>query len=434
SRRFIQPIGRGDGGPWHASTTPIDLSDMRTTGAQPVTGASPGGTREPDTAFGRGAAPGTGGPGTTGGTASAPPAVIVAATATSASPSDRVSGTDRSAAPAGEANAPACTTAQQRLSGECQRQAELEALGGALQRCAQAARDEQPACLFSERVKSLLQLRERDDRLVSLALQSREARQAVLPGIRRKWALVIGVEQYPKVQLGGQSVRMPNAGNDARAIASELRSTFGYITSELVSPTRPQVVQRLNMLAAIAQPHDSLLVFFSGYGFAVANDADAVWALSDADPQDGRTVLSHADLARLLTLIDAQQVALISDSTLAGQLRAKAVDYNPNAAPDAAGLLERRAMVALTSGGSLPMASASNQGLSDFAAQLLGVLRRVSTWHVGGRIFREVQGPLIQAGRPFVPQYGAASENLHQPRADYVFERRQLDQAAGTRP
>jgi hypothetical protein len=80
--------------------------------------------------------------------------------------------------------------------------------------------------------------------------------------------------------------------------------------------------------------------------------------------------------------------------------------------------------VALTSGGNLPLGSVAAQGMSDFAAQLVSVLRRVTTWHVGGRIFREVQAPLIQAGRPFVPQYGAASESLHQLHADYLFEPR----------
>jgi hypothetical protein len=256
----------------------------------------------------------------------------------------------------------------------------------------------------------------------------------VLPEIRRKWALVIGVEHYPKVEVGGQSVRMPSAGNDARAIARELRDGFGYITSGLVNPTRAQVVQRLNMLAAVAQPRDSILVFFSGYGFTVAQGEDAVWALSDADPKDGRTVLSHADLARLLGLLDARQVALISDSTLAGRLRVKSLDYDPKAAPDASGLLDRRAIVALTSGGNLPLGSLAGQGLSDFASQLMSVLRRVTTWHVGGRIFREVQAPLIRAGRPFVPQYGAASESLHQLRADYLFERRELERDAPPKP
>ena len=270
--------------------------------------------------------------------------------------------------------------------------------------------------------------------LLSITLQPREARRTTLPDIRRKWALVIGIEHYPKVELGGQSVRMPSAGHDARAVAAELRSGFGYTTSELVNPTRAQVVLRLNMLAAVAQPSDSLLVYFSGYGFTIAQGDDAVWALSDADPHDGRTVLSHVDVARLLGLIDARQVALVSDSTLAGRLRVKAVDYNPLAAPDAGGLLDRRATVALTSGGNLPLGTIQGQGLSDFASQLVSVLRRVKTWHVGGRIFREVQAPLIQAGRPFVPQYGVASERLHELRGDYIFERRELEGDAQAKP
>lgn len=329
---------------------------------------------------------------------------------------------------------PTCVTPQQRLSGECQRQAELDGLRDALQRCAVLSRDQQPACLFSEQVKLQLQQRERDAQLLTLALQTREARRAVLPQIRRKWALVIGVDTYPNVTVAGQTVRMPSAGHDARAVGRALRTDFGYITSELVNPTRAQVVQRLNMLTAIAQPHDSLLVFFSGYGFSVTDGEDAVWALTDADPQNGRTVLSHADLARLLELIDARQVALVSDSALASRLRVKAVDYDPKAAPDAAGLLGRRATVALTSGGNLPVGSVTGQGLSDFATQLLIVLRRVNPWHIGGRIFREVQTPLIQAGRPFVPQYGAASAQLHEQRGDYVFERRELEREGSARP
>ncbi len=365
------------------------------------------------------------------GAAGAPPAVIVASAAT---PEQLIAMAPTAAAANAPGRAPVCETPKQQLSGECQRQTELDALRGALQRCAAEARDKQPACLFSEQVKFHLQQRQREERLLSITLHEQEARQATLPEIRRKWALVIGVEHYPKVVLSGQPVRMPSAGHDARAVAAELRGGFGYITSELVNPSRAQVVQRLNMLAAVAQPNDSLLIFFSGYGFSIAQGDDAVWALSDADPHDGRTVLSHADLAKLLGLIDARQVALISDSSLAGRLRVKPVDYNALAAPDALGLLDRRATVALTSGGNLPLSTLQGQGLSDFAAQLVGVLRRVKTWHVGGRIFREVQTPLIQAGRPFVPQYGAASESLHQQRADYIFERRELQAETPAKP
>ena len=416
---------------------PINLSNLLSTSG-PITetafiaGAGGGG--------GAGGAAGAGGGGGPGavlgagavGPSSAPPAVLVAA-ATVPPPTVAASPGKPSGGSTGIAG-PTCITPQQRISGECQRQAELDGLRDALQRCGVLSRDQQPTCLFSERVKFQLQQRERDAQLLTLSLQTRESRRAVLPDIRRKWALVIGVDEYPKVTVGGQTVRMPSAGHDARAVGRALRTDFGYITSELVNPTRSQVVQRLNMLAAIAQPHDSLLVFFSGYGFSVAQGEDAVWALSDADPQDGRTVLSHADLARLLELIDARQVALISDSTLAGRLRVKPVDYDPKAAPDAAGLLGRRATVALTSGGNLPLGSVTGQGLSDFATQLLSVLRRVNTWHIGGRIFREVQAPLIQAGRPFVPQYGAASTQQHEQRGDYVFERRELEREGSTRP
>ncbi len=365
--------------------------------------------------------------------AGAPPAVIVAG-------GDKLGDLNAlaptAAGPSPASAEPVCVTPTQQLSGECRRQAELAALREVQRHCAQEPREKQASCLFSQQVKAQLQQREREARLLSLVLRPQEPRQATLHDIRRKWALVIGIDHYPKVVLkDGQAARIPSAGNDARAVAAELRDNFGYITSALVNYSRAEVVQRLNMLAAVAQPNDSLLIFFSGYGFGIGpGDDAAVWALSDADSQDPRSVLSHADLARLLELIDARQAALISDSAMGGRLRAKAVDYNPLVAPDAGGLLDRRATVAMTSGGNLPRAMSKDEGLSEFTAQWLSVLRRVKTWHVGGRVFREVHASMEKDGKVHLPGYGAASNELHQVRADYIFERRVLEREAPSKP
>lgn len=258
---------------------------------------------------------------------------------------------------------------------------------------------------------------------VSPLFNFRRVRSATLPQIEHKVAVLIGVDDYQDNSIP----RLTHAVGDAQAMSELFMQRLGYETVSLSSPTRSAVVATLNRLALEMGPRDSVLVYFAGHGAVVeaegAGKGEGYWLLGDSQATKPETWLSNADIARLLGVIDAQQVALISDSCYSGRLASGTrIGVNPDLG-DAGRILSRRAEVVMSSGGNEPVFDAGKNGHSPFAWNLLDTLGQTSGWTPGGRIFQRVR---FQVARelPQHPQYAAAAN--HQADADYLFEQRQL--------
>ncbi len=249
-------------------------------------------------------------------------------------------------------------------------------------------------------------------------------RQAALPQITRKLALLIGASQY-------QDPRMPslaNAVGDARAVGDLLENQLGYDTLVIDNASRASVVAALNQLVLEAGPHDSVVIYYAGHGELVdgkgPGDSHGYWQLVDSRPDKPESWLSNSDIARLVNEIGASQVALISDSCYSGALargeRLRAVPGTPNPAT----LLAGRSVVVMSSGGNEPVFDSGKDGHSPFAWNLMNTLKKVSGWQPGGNVFERVRFGVARE-LPQRPQYAAAAG--HQEGGDYLFERRQLD-------
>jgi filamentous hemagglutinin family protein len=261
----------------------------------------------------------------------------------------------------------------------------------------------------------------------SLALLVPDLRQhriktAALPQIRRKLAVVIGVDRYADPSMPP----LANAVRDARAMANLFENTLGYETLLLENASKSAVVSALNRLTLLLGPNDSAVIYYAGHGYLLESTHLGYWQLADSDAKVPETWLSNTDIGRLIARMSASQIALISDSCYSGSLvsderiRAKPTTLDP------APLLASKAVVVMSSGGNEPVADEGKQGHSPFAWNLMGALKQVASWQPGGNVFERVRFAVARE-LPQRPQYGASSVAGHQPGSDYLFEQRQFE-------
>ncbi len=252
--------------------------------------------------------------------------------------------------------------------------------------------------------------------------ERRGVRQATLPQIQRKIAVVVGIDQYADARIP----RLANSVRDAQAVAQRLETALGYETVVLENPTKAALFRVLNRLTAESSPQDSVVLYYAGHGELVPQTGLGYWQPSDADATRPETWVSNSDINRVLRGIGASQVALVSDSCFSGSLVSETRIRGISPTQDPAALLARRAAVVMSSGGNEPVADAGRNGHSPFAFSLMQALERVPAWRPGSNLFEQVR---FQVARqlPQRPQYGASGQGGHEPGADYVFEQRQLE-------
>ncbi|HLL74999.1 MAG TPA: caspase family protein [Pyrinomonadaceae bacterium] len=131
----------------------------------------------------------------------------------------------------------------------------------------------------------------------SKAAQAALAQVSALPGRQKRYALVIGVDQYADPQV----VPLAGASNDARLLADALVRYAGFPAEHVIllttnrspdwQPTRSNVLRKLSNLAGVV-PKDGLLLFsFAGHG--VERNSQAFLLPSDAQVSDDVNLLEN---------------------------------------------------------------------------------------------------------------------------------------------
>ncbi|HEX8147835.1 MAG TPA: caspase family protein [Pyrinomonadaceae bacterium] len=120
---------------------------------------------------------------------------------------------------------------------------------------------------------------------------------AQLPSGAKRWALVIGVDDYKDSQIGA----LRGAANDARVLADALKRYAGFPADQVVlmttdqpeerQPTRVNILRRLSNLASVVPKDGLLLVSFSGHG--MERGGYAYLLPSDAQITDDVTFLEE---------------------------------------------------------------------------------------------------------------------------------------------
>lgn len=246
-----------------------------------------------------------------------------------------------------------------------------------------------------------------------------QAKAATLPQIQRKLALVIGIDNHTDRRVPG----LDNARADATAVADVLTRRLGYETTLLTDGTRATILGQLNRLALEARAADSVVIYYAGHGSLIEKTGLGYWQPADADADRPETWIANADIGRVIGLISSNQVALISDSCYSGKLVTGERIRPADQLVSAARLLDRKAAVVMSSGGSEPVADSGKNGHSTFAWSLMRAIEKVGPWRPGANVFEQVRFAVARE-LPQRPQYGAALAGGHQAGADYVFESR----------
>ena len=287
--------------------------------------------------------------------------------------------------------------------------------------CENEAELEQGDCLVTDELRKYVQ-ETREVR--KLARESRRAvRQAAVPEIERKVAVLIGNDNYADRTIP----TLENAGADAKAVGRLLQETLGYDTVLLTDATKQSVIRTLNRLALETGPNDSVIVYYAGHGEAIENGKTGYWIMNDSTADRPQSWLSNGDVSRLLGRISAKQLMLVSDSCFSGAFVGGERVTRPNAA-DPRGLLDRKAAVVMSSGGNEPVSDDGREGHSSFAWHFMDLLRKVRDWNLGVSVFETLKTE-VSKDVPQTPQYGASRFAGHEGNTDYLFERREVEKA-----
>ncbi|PYS90345.1 MAG: hypothetical protein DMF64_15340, partial [Acidobacteria bacterium] len=181
------------------------------------------------------------------------------------------------------------------------------------------------------------------DRGISKELSAQDAARALslvqtLPGQTKRFALIIGVDQYSDPQVVG----LGGAANDARLLADSLVRNAGFPADQVVllasdqpeerKPTRGNILRRLSNLAAVV-PKDGLLLFsFAGHG--IERNSQAFLLPSDAQVSDDVNLLEQTAI-NVVTIKDwirktgVSQVLLLLDACRNDPSAGRAAADNP---------------------------------------------------------------------------------------------------------
>ena len=144
-----------------------------------------------------------------------------------------------------------------------------------------------------------------------------------LPARSKRYALVIGVDQYSDRQIG----TLWGASNDARALADALVRYAGFPEDQVIllasdqplerQPTRTRILHRLSNLAAVVPKDGLLLVSFSGHG--IERSGQAFLLPSDAQVSNDvsfmeETAVSVSRMKERIRAANVRQVLILLDA------------------------------------------------------------------------------------------------------------------------
>lgn len=206
----------------------------------------------------------------------------------------------------------------------------------------------------------------------------------------RYHALVIGNDRYRELPALNTAIA------DAQAIAEVLEQRYGFKVTRLIDADRYQILSALNLLRETLTDQDNLLVYYAGHGELDKVNMRGHWLPVDAERSNSANWISNVAITDILNAMAARQVLLLADSCYSGALTRSALTNLDVARTEAEEInwvrtmLERRARLALTSGGLAPVLDAGGGEHSVFAAAVLDVLNTNEQLLEGRDLYEQV--------------------------------------------
>lgn len=144
--------------------------------------------------------------------------------------------------------------------------------------------------------------------------RSKELQETLSSLVGKHYALVVGTDEY----TGKGWNNLSNPVKDARAVADELRSSYGFEVQLLENRPLDSIYASILEYYKIAQPNDQLVIYFAGHGdvddellsdgFIVCKDSKSV----ETDPIRN-SYISYDKLKRMLNNVPARQILVLLD-------------------------------------------------------------------------------------------------------------------------
>jgi Caspase domain/Sel1 repeat len=238
------------------------------------------------------------------------------------------------------------------------------------------------------------------------------------------YALVIGIQSYAKLP----KLATPIA--DAEAVASVLKSKYGFNVTLLKDATRYDILEALNNLREQLTENDNLLVYYAGHGELDEVNQRGNWLPLDAEPNSTANWIPNVQITDILNQMSARHVLLVADSCFSGTLTRSALTRLEAGKSQEAWanwvklMNDKRSRTALTSGGVAPVLDAGAGNHSIFAKALLNVLEENAGVVEGQRLHQEIVTSVSYAAGSFnveqVPEYAPIKSAGHEA-GDFFF-------------
>jgi hypothetical protein len=151
-----------------------------------------------------------------------------------------------------------------------------------------------------------------------------------LPLNPKKYALIIGCEDYAKFQTGlDKEVNVDFAANDARIFAEYAEITLGYPKEQiylLIDPTSSQIkqnIEKLQKAIEIEKGKAEILFYYSGHGLPDENTKEPYLIPVDVNGNSPQNGISLADLYAKLSKSPTLKTTIILDACFSGGARNK---------------------------------------------------------------------------------------------------------------
>jgi hypothetical protein len=233
---------------------------------------------------------------------------------------------------------------------------------------------------------------------------------------KRKIAIMIGNDTY-----SGNIPSLHTPVHDVETIGAVLKDKMGYEVNVVLNATKKDVFVALKSVAEKLTTNDSVLIFYAGHGYQMEDTGQGFWIPSDASTKDPKTWISNSDIAKMLRVIPAKQIILVSDSCFSGTLTQEQQIFASGVSEKDL-VLTKRSVVAFSSGGEEPVSDNGKEGHSIFAYYFLKELQGTKGLTSSKRMHALVQAEVMK-DFPQDPQLGGVVSAGHTTGGDYlIFE------------
>lgn len=236
------------------------------------------------------------------------------------------------------------------------------------------------------------------------------------PVVTRKIALLFGNNAYPDPIPALETPIF-----DVQGIGRILHERFGYEVRLVQDAKKGDVVAALNRIGVEAKSGDSVLVVYAGHGYLMDDTKMGYWIPVDGSTKSPANWVSNSDISKFLKNIPARQVILISDSCFSGSLTREEKIVSATKGVNRDRILDKRSVLAMSSGGEEPVSDEGKEGHSIFAWALIKALNSTESMTPGVQLFNGVKNDVTKDYEQ-VPQYGAVLSAGHMDGGEYLFE------------